>query len=203
MNTYQGFNKEELNYSDPLELFDSWFEEAKKLEINDPNAMALATANKEGLPNVRMVLLKGVDTGLVFFTNKNSQKGTELDQNSNAALCFHWKSIRKQVRFKGKVSIINSGESDTYFNSRPRGSRIGAIVSKQSSILESPRTFAEEYKKYSIENENRDLIRPDYWVGYRLIPSEVEFWLNSEFRLHQRLKFKFDSNVWTKNYLYP
>lgn len=203
MNTYQGFNKEELNYSDPLELFNSWFEEAKKLEINDPNAMALATANKEGLPNVRMVLLKGVDAGLVFYTNKNSQKGTELDQNSNAALCFHWKSIRKQVRFKGKVSIINSAESDTYFNSRPRGSRIGAIVSKQSSILESPRTFAEEYKKYSIENENRDLNRPDYWVGYRLIPSEVEFWLNSEFRLHQRLRFKFDSNVWTKNYLYP
>jgi pyridoxamine 5'-phosphate oxidase len=203
MNTYQGFNKEELNYSDPLELFNSWFEEEKKLEINDPNAMALATANKEGLPNVRMVLLKGVDTGLVFYTNKNSQKGTELDQNSNAALCFHWKSIRKQVRFRGKVSIINSAESDTYFNSRPRGSRIGAIVSKQSSILESPRTFAEEYKKYSIENENRDLNRPDYWVGYRLIPSEVEFWLNSEFRLHQRLRFKFDSNVWTKNYLYP
>ena len=203
MNTYQGFNKEELNYSDPLELFNSWFEEAKKLEFNDPNAMALATANKEGLPNVRMVLLKGVDTGLVFYTNKNSQKGTELDQNSNAALCFHWKSIRKQVRFKGKVSIINSAESDKYFNSRPLGSRIGAIVSKQSSILESPRTFAEEYKKYSIENENRDLNRPDYWVGYRLIPSEVEFWLNSEFRLHQRLRFKFDSNVWTKNYLYP
>ena len=203
MNTYQGFNKEELNYSDPLELFNSWFEEAKKLEFNDPNAMALATANKEGLPNVRMVLLKGVDAGLVFYTNKNSQKGTELDQNSNAALCFHWKSIRKQVRFKGKVSIINSAESDKYFNSRPLGSRIGAIVSKQSSILESPRTFAEEYKKYSIENENRDLNRPDYWVGYRLIPSEVEFWLNSEFRLHQRLRFKFDSNVWTKNYLYP
>ena len=203
MNTYQGFNKEELNYSDPLELFNSWFEEAKKLEINDPNAMALATANKEGLPNVRMVLLKGVDTGLVFYTNKNSQKGTELDQNSSAALCFHWKSIRKQVRFKGKVSIINSAESDAYFNSRPRGSRIGAIVSKQSSILESPKIFAEEYKKYSTENENRDLSRPDYWVGYRLIPSEVEFWLNSEFRLHQRLRFKFDSNVWTKNYLYP
>jgi len=203
MNTYQGFNKEELNYSDPLELFNSWFEEAKKLEINDPNAMALATANKEGLPNVRMVLLKGVDTGLVFYTNKNSQKGTELDQNSSAALCFHWKSIRKQVRFKGKVSIINSAESDAYFNSRPRGSRIGAIVSKQSSILESPKTFAEEYKKYSTENENRDLSRPGYWVGYRLIPSEVEFWLNSEFRLHQRLRFKFDSNVWTKNYLYP
>ena len=203
MNTYQGFNKIELSTPDPIDLFRKWFEEAKLNEINDPDAMALATVDRNNAPNIRMVLVKKIDHGLIFYTNKKSQKGSEINLNKNAALCFHWKSIRKQVRFRGAVSMITADESDEYFQSRPRGSRIGAIVSKQSSTLKSQDQFAEEYKSYEVSMEGKEIIRPDYWVGYRLEPIEVEFWLNSEFRLHQRMRFSKINKNWEKEFLYP
>ena len=203
MNTYDGFKEKELNYINPVDIFCDWFEEAKTHEPNDPDAMALATVNDEDLPNVRMVLLKNIDHGFVFFSNQNSQKGIELNKNNNAAICFHWKSIRKQVRMKGVVSKIKTIEADDYFNTRPRGSRIGAIVSKQSSILRNPDQFAKEYSSYLSTMEGKEINRPAYWVGYRLVPNEIEFWLNSDYRLHQRLKFSFIDGIWTREYLYP
>ena len=203
MQTYDGFKEKELNYKSPFEIFYDWFEEAKTEEINDPDAMSLATVNDDGQPNVRMVLLKKIDHGFVFFSNKNSQKGIELNKNKSAAVCFHWKSIRKQVRIKGEVSIIAPIEADNYFDTRPRGSRIGAIVSKQSSVLSGPDQFSKEYSEFIESMEGKEIIRPDYWVGYRIIPNEIEFWLNSNFRLHQRLKFKLQNKSWTRDYLYP
>ncbi len=203
MNNYQGFNKIELSASDPIDLFCNWFEEAKLEEINDPDAMALATVDRNNAPNIRMVLVKKIDHGLVFFTNKDSQKGSEIALNKNAALCFHWKSIRKQVRLRGPVSMIKAEESDEYFHTRPRGSRIGAIVSKQSSTLKSQQQFADEYKSFEESMQGKEIIRPDYWVGYRLEPVEVEFWLNSEFRLHQRMRFSKINKNWEREFLYP
>ena len=203
MNNYQGFNKIELSASDPIDLFSKWFEEAKLNEINDPDAMALATVDRNNVPNIRMVLVKKIDHGLVFFTNKDSQKGSEIALNKNAALCFHWKSIRKQVRFRGPVSMIKAEESDEYFHTRPRGSRIGAIVSKQSSTLKSQQQFAEEYESFEESMRGKEIIRPDYWVGYRLEPVEIEFWLNSEFRLHQRMRFTKINKKWEREFLYP
>ena len=203
MNNYQGFNKIELSASDPIDLFSKWFEEAKLKEINDPDAMTLATVDRNNAPNIRMVLVKKIDHGLVFFTNKDSQKGSEIALNKNAALCFHWKSIRKQVRFRGPVSMIKAEESDEYFQTRPRGSRIGAIVSRQSSTLKSQQQFADEYKSFEESMQGKEIIRPDYWVGYRLEPVEVEFWLNSEFRLHQRMRFSKINKNWEKEFLYP
>ncbi len=203
MNNYQGFNETELSTNDPFDLFAVWFEEAKANEINDPDAMALATVGKGNVPNIRMVLVKKIDHGLVFFTNKDSQKGSEIAINKNAALCFHWKSIRKQIRFKGAVSMITAEESNEYFHTRPRGSRIGAIVSKQSSTLKSQEQFAKEYKSFEESMQGKDIIRPDYWVGYRLEPVEVEFWLNSEFRLHQRMRFSKVHQKWEREFLYP
>ena len=203
MNNYQGFNKIELSASDPIDLFSKWFEEAKLNEINDPDAMALATVDRNNVPNIRMVLVKKIDHGLVFFTNKDSQKGSEIALNKNAALCFHWKSIRKQVRFRGPVSMIKAEESDEYFHTRPRGSRIGAIVSKQSSTLKSQQQFAEEYESFEESMQGKEIIRPDYWVGYRLEPVEIEFWLNSEFRLHQRMRFTKINKNWEREFLYP
>ena len=203
MNNYQGFNKIELSASDPIDLFCNWFEEAKLKEINGPDGMALATVDRNNAPNIRMVLAKKIDHGLVFFTNKDSQKGSEIALNKNAALCFHWKSIRKQVRFRGPVSMIKAEESDEYFHTRPRGSRIGAIVSKQSSTLKSQQQFADEYKSFEESMQGKEIIRPDYWVGYRLEPVEVEFWLNSEFRLHQRMRFSKINKNWEREFLYP
>ena len=165
--------------------------------------MALATVDRNNAPNIRMVLVKKIDHGLVFFTNKDSQKGSEIALNKNAALCFHWKSIRKQVRFRGPVSMIKAEESDEYFHTRPRGSRIGAIVSKQSSTLKSQQQFADEYKSFEESMQGKEIIRPDYWVGYRLEPVEVEFWLNSEFRLHQRMRFSKINKNWEREFLYP
>ena len=203
MKIYKGFSNQELEHSNPINLFKDWFETAKSQELNDPDAMALATADSDNFPNVRMVLLKKIDHGFVFFSNNQSQKGEELTKNSKAALCFHWKSIRKQVRIQGKVSIIKDQEADDYFETRPRGSRIGAITSKQSSFLESPEKFEKEYKAYEKEVEGKDIKRPDYWVGYRLIPTKIEFWLNAEYRLHQRIRFTKENTKWKKEFLYP
>jgi pyridoxamine 5'-phosphate oxidase len=190
---------------EPFDLFAAWMEEAKASEPNDPNAMALATADADGLPNVRMVLLKGFDTdGFVFYTNTESNKGGELLSNMQAALCFHWKSLRRQVRVRGQVSRVSEAEADDYFRSRPRDSRIGAWASQQSRPLESrfalEKAVAVNAAKYAIG----EVPRPPHWTGFRIAPSSMEFWMDKPFRLHDRVQFRrMQDGGWTKARLYP
>ena len=177
-----GLNKCFLDLDNPFELFQRWFDEAKKKEINDPNALALGTANKEGIPSVRMVLLKGhSEKGFVFYTNFNSKKASELKNNQKASMCFHWKSLRRQVRILGKVEEVTSKEADDYFSSRPYKNKIGAWASSQSQVLDKRETFfkkIEEFeKKYPDQN---NVPRPPHWSGWRLIPEQIEFWLDGE-----------------------
>jgi pyridoxamine 5'-phosphate oxidase len=204
---YQGPQAPDFSEAgEPLTLFRSWFGEAKAREPNDPDAMALATVDSEGLPNVRMVLLKSAnERGFVFYSNCESAKGGELAGNPKAALCFHWKSLRRQVRLRGPVEQCSCEEADSYFASRPRGSRIGAWASKQSRPLES--RFALE-KSVALETARFGLgaiPRPDYWCGYRLVPLEMEFWHDRPFRLHDRIRFRRESpdSAWEKTRLYP
>ena len=191
---------------DPFELFEKWFSEAKKREINDPNALALGTASKEGIPSVRMVLLKGFDkNGFVFYTNLNSQKGEELKKNPNASMCFHWKSLLRQIRIVGTLKLVDNKTADDYYNSRAYESRIGAWASKQSSFLENRGELLENMeifrKKY---NDKENVPRPSHWSGWRLKPSSIEFWLDGENRIHERLKYiSSENNIWVKKLLSP
>ena len=191
---------------DPFELFEKWFTEAKKREINDPNALALGTASKEGIPSVRMVLLKGFDkNGFVFYTNLNSQKGEELKKNPNASMCFHWKSLLRQIRIVGTLKLVDNKTADDYYNSRAYESRIGAWASKQSSFLENRGELLENMeifrKKY---NDKKNVPRPSHWSGWRLKPSSIEFWLDGENRIHERLKYiSSENNIWVKKLLSP
>ncbi|MEK7265726.1 MAG: pyridoxamine 5'-phosphate oxidase [Pseudomonadota bacterium] len=189
---------------DPLTLFADWFELAKKKEPNDANAMALATVDAEGLPNVRMVLLKDIDAaGLTFFTNLDSAKGRELAANAKAALCFHWKSIRRSVRFRGRVAPVTKEEADAYFATRARASQIGAWASAQSRPMAGrfalEKAVAGEAARFGLGQ----VPRPDHWSGFRLTPSEIEFWVNRPFRLHDRLQFTRAGDGWTARRLYP
>lgn len=191
---------------DPFALFDHWLAEASEKEPNDPTATALATVDENGLPNVRMVLLKGFDTrGFVFYTNFESAKGRELLTSMKAAMCFHWKSVRRQVRLRGEVEQVSSDEADAYYISRPRGSRIGAWASHQSRPLESravlERAVAELTERYG----EGDIPRPPHWSGFRIKPISIEFWQDSAFRLHDRIAFtrRNDADRWTKTRLYP
>ena len=189
---------------DPLALFDTWLGEAVKTEPNDPNAMSLATVNGEGRPNVRIVLLKGHDErGFVFYTNFEGVKGTELLARPVAALCFHWKTRRRQVRLRGSIEIVADGEADTYYRSRPLGSRIGAWASQQSRPLGS----RDELIAAVHEAEQRlgdDPDRPAHWGGFRLVPDEIEFWQDGEFRLHDRVRFtRKNGGEWRSARLYP
>ncbi len=191
---------------DPLTLFHSWMADAKKHEINDPNAMALATVDGNGFPNVRMVLLKGADEkGFVFYTNFESTKGQELENSNKAALCFHWKSLRRQVRIRGHVSLVSEEEADEYFTSRPRGSRIGAWASQQSRPLESRYALEKAVAKYTAKYAIGHVPRPPYWSGFRVVPLEIEFWHDRPFRLHDRVVFKRveAKEEWSKICLYP
>lgn len=191
--------------TDPLVLFQSWFEEAGKHPgIKEPSAMALATASKNAIPSVRMVLLKQHDErGFAFFTNMESNKSRELSENPHASLCFYWMPLDKQVRITGKVERASEAEADAYFASRGREKQIGAWSSQQSRILSSQ----EELKNRVTENEKRfegkDIPRPDFWAGWRLVPGEMEFWLQRDFRLHERAIFKRDGDAWKKDWLYP
>ncbi|MEP0321679.1 pyridoxamine 5'-phosphate oxidase [Bauldia litoralis] len=190
--------------TDPFALFSEWLGDAEASEPNDPTAMALATVDEDGLPDVRMVLLKGYDaTGFVFYTNYESAKGTELLAHPKAALCFHWKSLRRSVRVRGAVSQVTAEEADAYFASRSRGSRIGAWASKQSRPLESRFALEKAVAGYTAKFGIGTIPRPDYWSGFRIAPQHIEFWADGPFRLHDRIKFTRDGDGWTKARLYP
>jgi pyridoxamine 5'-phosphate oxidase len=189
----------------PIGLFNKWFSKAGENEINDPNAVAVATSDQNNQPNVRMVLLKGLsDKGFVFYTNFKSKKGQELKVNQKASMCFHWKSLRRQVRILGKVEEVTTKEADDYYNSRPYKNRISAWASSQSQILEKREIFLnkiQEYeKKYPDEN---NVPRPPHWSGWRLLPNEIEFWVDGEGRIHERLIYKNIKGKWEKEILYP
>ena len=190
----------------PIDLFDEWFNEAKKTEINDPNALALATVDKNGVPSVRMVLLKDYNKkGFAFYTNLNSRKSIEIKSNNNASMCFHWKSLLRQIRISGKLIQVSDTDANNYFNSRSYGSRIGAWASNQSSILKSRdellKSIEELKKKYSNE---KNVPRPKHWSGWILIPNEIEFWIDGKDRIHERLLYTVnDKNNWNKNLLSP
>jgi pyridoxamine 5'-phosphate oxidase len=195
-----------METADPLTLFRGWLKEAEASEPNDPTAMALATVDEEGLPNVRMVLLKAADErGFVFYTNIESQKGQELLSSEKAALCFHWKSLRRQVRIRGPVEMVSDAEADAYFDSRPRDSRIGAWASQQSRPLESRFALETAVAMYAAKYAIGAIPRPSYWSGFRVRPISIEFWHDRPFRLHDRIAFRRESpdGGWTKTRLYP
>ncbi|GIU66872.1 pyridoxamine 5'-phosphate oxidase [Candidatus Phycosocius spiralis] len=192
--------------NDPITLFASWLGEARQSEPNDPNAMALATADTDGLPDVRMVLLKDFDhNGFVFFTNLESYKGQQLAANPKAALCFHWKSLRRQVRVRGVIEAVSDAEADAYFASRARDSRLGAWASAQSRPLEDRFALEKSVASYTLKFGVGPVPRPSFWSGFRIIPLRIEFWRDRPFRLHDRLEFMRDqaSSAWTTSKLYP
>jgi pyridoxamine 5'-phosphate oxidase len=194
------------SHHEPLQLFHEWFEEAKRAEPNDPEAMSLATVDNSGLPNVRMVLLKHYDDrGFVFYTNQESQKGVELLSRPQAAASFHWKSIRRQIRMRGPVEQVTRAEADAYFATRPRESRIGAWASRQSRPLESRFALEKAIAKYTARYALGEIPRPPFWSGFRLIPLSIEFWRDRPFRLHDRLLFTRvkPSATWSATRLYP
>ena len=190
--------------TDPFQLFDLWLAEARESEPNDPNAMALATADPDGRPSVRMVLLKGHGTdGFVFYTNQRSRKGEELAQNPHAALLFHWKSLRRQVRVEGPVSLVSCDEADAYFASRSRDSQLGAWASNQSWSLASRGEFEKRYEEMKAKFEGKDVPRPPHWGGFRVAPEKIEFWTDRAHRLHERRLFKRVGSGWSEGLLYP
>ena len=189
---------------EPYRLFAAWFAEAEKSEPNDANGVALATVDADGLPNVRMVLLKGFDeSGFVFYTNFESAKGKEILASMKAAMCFHWKSLRRQVRIRGPVELVSKEEADAYYATRARGSRIGAWASKQSRPLESRFALEKAVAEYTLKFAVGEIPRPDHWSGFRLVPRTIEFWHDRPFRLHDRILFSRAGDGWEKTRLYP
>lgn len=189
---------------DPFALFDAWFAEAKASEPNDPDAMALATATPDGRPSVRMVLLKDHGPhGFTFYTNADSRKGGELDADPHAALLFHWKSLRRQVRIEGPVEEISAAEADIYFATRSRDSQLGAHASDQSRPLDSRAHFEERYEKAKRKFEGQDVPRPLRWTGFRVTPERMEFWTDRPHRLHERRLFVREGQGWIEGLLYP
>ena len=201
-----GLNNCFLDLDDPIQLFKIWMDEAKKSELNDPNALSLATSNKDNIPSVRMVLLKGFNqNGFVFYTNLNSQKGNELKENPKAAMCFHWKSLLRQIRISGTVTKVEDKVADQYYNSRGYESRIGAWASKQSSKLANRDELVNSIKEYRHKfNDENNVPRPSHWSGWNLSPSSIEFWLDGDSRIHERLKYTSVKNGnWIKSLLSP
>ena len=201
----------ELNSNDPFGLFRRWMADAEKSEPEDPNAMALATADASGVPSVRMVLLKGIDErGFVFYTNLESRKGVQLGQNPNAALCFHWKSLKRQVRVEGPVELVSDAEADEYYHSRPRGSQIGAWASRQSRPLEGRWELEKRVAEFTAKHAIGTIPRPPHWSGFRVLPNRIEFWHDRPFRLHDRVVFHRANPLggspdegWTTERLFP
>ncbi len=190
--------------SEPFALFATWLKDAEASEINDPNAVALATVDADGLPNVRMVLLKGFDVrGFVFYTNFESQKGQEILGQKKAAMCFHWKSLRRQIRLRGDVEVVSDAEADEYYQSRPLGSRIGAWASKQSRPLEGRFALEKAVAEYTAKYALGNVPRPPHWSGFRIMPRSIEFWHDRKFRLHDRIEFRRDGEGWSKLRMYP
>ena len=193
-----------IKEKNPYILFNKWFDSASKNEISDPNAISLSTVNLKGQPNVRIVLMKSFnEDGLTFFTNSSSSKGKEIESNTNIAACFYWKSIEKQVRIRGKVRKISGIESDAYFSSRDRKSKIGAWASLQSKVLKNRKELEKRFNLISKKYKNMDIPRPPHWGGLIIKPAEIEFWHNKPYRLHERVLFKFKKGKWVKSFLYP
>ncbi len=190
--------------NDPFTLFAEWFAEASASEANDPNAMNLASVGEGGRVSSRIVLLKSFDAnGFCFFTNTHSRKGQQLAQHSQAALCFHWKSLRRQVRIEGVVQPVSDAEADEYFATRPRGSQIGAWASQQSEALDSPETLKKRVAEFEKKFEGQNVPRPAHWSGYRVAPDMIEFWQDMPFRLHDRLVFTRQAHTWDRGRRYP
>ena len=189
----------------PIDLFKNWFKKAEETEVNDPNALALGTADQKNQPSVRMVLLKGLSNeGFVFYTNFNSKKGSDLKNNQQASMCFHWKSLRRQVRVIGKVQQVTDKEADEYYNSRPYKNRISAWASNQSKKLNSRDTFLKKIAEFEKKHPDQNNVpRPPHWSGWRILPKEIEFWLDGEGRIHERLNYINNDSKWTKEILYP
>jgi len=201
-----GLNSCFLDLNDPIELFRAWMEEAKKNEPNDPNALALATSDKDNTPSVRMVLLKDFSKdGFTFYTNLNSQKGNEIKSNPKAAMCFHWKSLLRQIRITGQIKKVSDKVADEYYNTRGYESRIGAWASKQSTILKNRDELLKSIEAFKQKyNDQSKVPRPDHWSGWNLIPSSIEFWLDGDSRIHERLKYdREETGSWIKSLLNP
>lgn len=197
--------REVVPHGDPFDLFRAWYEEARGTEPNDSNAMALATATADGMPSVRMVLLKGYShDGFVFYTNGHSRKGREIAANPQVALLFHWKSLRRQIRIEGALEPVTEAEAEAYFHSRARDSQLGAVASDQSAPLDCRQTFLDRYEAVRDRFEGQAVERPAHWGGYRVVPAAIEFWHDRPYRLHERRRFVRDAaGVWTSTLLYP
>ncbi|OBX19943.1 pyridoxamine 5'-phosphate oxidase [Erythrobacter sp. QSSC1-22B] len=197
-------NKSAIPQSDPFDLFETWFAEARESEPNDSNAMALATATAAGAPSLRMVLLKGHGPeGFTFFTNAESRKGEDIRGNMQAALLFHWKSLRRQIRIEGPLEEVSADEADAYFHSRARVSQIGSAASDQSRPLDERATYFTRVEALAKEYPEGDIPRPPHWTGFRLTPQRIEFWLDRPNRLHDRRLFTRAGEGWTDTLLYP
>lgn len=188
----------------PFDFFNQWFEEAATKEINDPNAMSLATVGQDGHPSVRIVLLKMLDErGFVFYTNLESRKGLELKSNQNVSLCFHWKSLLRQIRIEGKATPVSDEEADAYFAGRPQGSQLAAWASQQSRPLESREVLEQALAEYALQFGDGPVPRPPFWSGYRVAPRAIEFWQDRPFRLHDRVIYEKHDTQWIMTRLYP
>ncbi len=194
-----------MDLDDPFELFKTWMAEAEKKEINDPNALSLATVNDKNEPSVRMVLLKGLShKGFVFYTNLDSPKSEDLKKNPKAEMCFHWKSLQRQIRIFGNITQVSDKEADFYFNSRPHESKIGAWASEQSKIMKNREEFLKRIDELKKKYEDKNKVpRPKNWSGWCLSPTSIEFWLGDKYRIHERLKYNKVPNNWKREILYP
>lgn len=193
-----------LETDDPISLFSSWLADAKATDLREPTATALATADGSGMPSVRMVLLKEVDgRGFVFYTNLGSRKAAELAENPQAAMCFHWMPLKRQVRIRGSVVPVSNEEADAYFATRARSSRIGAWASKQSQAMTEPHLLEKRVAQYVAKFPLGEVPRPDFWSGFRLVPDEIEFWADRDFRLHERVLYQRQAGDWCTTRLFP
>ena len=205
MNEKLGLDPAFLNEENPFDLFKAWMEEAKKSEPNDPNAVNVATVDSAGQPDNRVVLLKGLtDTSFIFYTNLESKKSKDLKGNPKASMCFHWKSLLRQIRIQGSVQLVDSKTADEYYNSRPYGSRIGAWASSQSEVMKHRDEFENKIKEFKEKYPDENKVpRPSYWSGWALTPYKIEFWKDVKNRLHQRLCYSRIGQAWSKEILYP